>query len=424
MTMWIGRPGNLRAFKEAATTFERSPESGTTEFRSLAGGITTWTPQIRPRRLKLAWQNMLPDDLAHLDRLARRVDGPGPVAVVDPASANWLLPSQALGVMGTHGASAWSGNMVSTGGAQNPNAAVSPYTQLSVVLNAPSTTSDLTYNAPGATGYPVMAGMTVSWWAPSLAAIASELRLAWYRTDGSAVPGTSYTVHVDRPIQRAVPAEAAYVRPVVRLKQSITTTMPIGPAVLRLAAPRDSELRIGSRQTLSVTAQQGRAPLNQYRPISGTTVTDIGGVAHITVPGTGTGTAGGLEWKPGDGSSGFPVVPGQLVCFTNSLPGAEFVGFAFYDAAGDYRGTVLETNTAIVPADAVYVVPFAYCGPIPTPTPIGASSLMAWDPAPAIPAGEGGAFYSVTNYGQTVRPGQLHSRDASLELVEVTHANG
>ncbi|MFF8959108.1 hypothetical protein [Streptomyces sp. NPDC014894] len=420
MTMWIGRPGHLRAFKEAATTFDRSPESGTTEFRSLAGGVTTWTPQIRPRRLKLAWQNMLPDDLAHLDRLARRVDGPGPVAVIDPASANWLLPSQALGVIGTHGASAWSGSMVSTGGTQNPNAPVNPYGPMSVVLNAPAAASDLVYNAPGATGYPVAPGMTVSWWAPSLAAIAAELRLLWYRADGTALTSASSTVQVDRPIQRAVPAEAAYVRPVVRLRAGLTTRTPIGPAVLRLAAPGDSELRIASRQALGVTAQQGRTPLNQYSPGTGTTLTDVGGVAHITVP----GADGSVEWVGGGTTPGFPVLPGRLITFTNSHAAVKWCGFTFFDAAGSFAGMALETNTATVPAGAASVVPHLQYGTIAAPTPIGTSSLMVWDPAPALPAGEGGAFYSVTDYGQSVRPGQLHSRDASLELVEVTHAVG
>ncbi|GAA2238511.1 hypothetical protein GCM10010232_26620 [Streptomyces amakusaensis] len=412
MTMWIGRPGHLRAFKEAATTFDRSPQSGTTEFRSLAGGITTWTPQIRPRRLKLAWQNMLPDDLAHLDRLARRVDGPGPVAVIDPASANWLLPSQAKGVRGGYGTSLWFGAPpVTIGGGTGA------YDPVTVTVRQPDEITTFVYYGPNAGyGYPVVPGTRITWWAPSLATTAHQQRLYWIKTDGTSA-GNNWTSIMDRPMTVTVPSDVAYARPAVKFNRSCRD-IPVGESILRTAVPEDASLRLANRQAFSTTQQQGLAPLTQWQALAGATLSEAAGAAQVTIPGSGT-----FVWVPGDGKPGFPVTPGQTAVFTTSFSKIEFSGVDFLDTAGAViSGTDLSAMRA--PAGAVYARPWVFASAVTTPTPIGAGSLVLWDAVPSLPAGEGTGLYSVTDYSQTVRPGMLNSRDVSLELVEVAHATG
>lgn len=98
MGLWIGRPGALREVTDGAVKFDRSPDLGVSEFRALSGGVTTWIPPVRPRRLRVEWSAMQRGDVAHLDRLARRIDAAGPVAFIDPLAQNLLSTSQALGL--------------------------------------------------------------------------------------------------------------------------------------------------------------------------------------------------------------------------------------------------------------------------------------------------------------------------------------
>jgi hypothetical protein len=49
------------------------------------------------RRVKLSWDSLEPGLARKLDRLARRVDGPGPIAFIDPAAVNLLAARQAAG---------------------------------------------------------------------------------------------------------------------------------------------------------------------------------------------------------------------------------------------------------------------------------------------------------------------------------------
>ncbi|WP_415958150.1 hypothetical protein [Streptomyces sp. 021-4] len=95
--LWIGLPGRLREISQAATAFERGAELGVTQFTSLGGQVTTLAPQRSARKTKFTFDRLSEDDAAHLDRLARRIDGPGPVVVIDPVTRNLLDPLQAEG---------------------------------------------------------------------------------------------------------------------------------------------------------------------------------------------------------------------------------------------------------------------------------------------------------------------------------------
>ncbi|MFI6467677.1 hypothetical protein [Streptomyces sp. NPDC050528] len=95
--LWIGPPGAMVEIDQAAKSFDRTADLGTSEFTSLGGRVTLTRNPTPVRRLKLAWDLLAPVHARALDRIARRVESAGPFAVVDPAAGNVLDPQQALG---------------------------------------------------------------------------------------------------------------------------------------------------------------------------------------------------------------------------------------------------------------------------------------------------------------------------------------
>ncbi|WP_457032605.1 hypothetical protein [Kitasatospora sp. P5_F3] len=95
--LWIGRPGSLREIDQAAKSWDRSADLGVTEFRSLSGRATVVYAPRSVRRLKLSWESLDQGTAAYLDRLVRRVDGNGPLVVLDPVVANLLTADQSAG---------------------------------------------------------------------------------------------------------------------------------------------------------------------------------------------------------------------------------------------------------------------------------------------------------------------------------------
>ncbi|SCD35370.1 hypothetical protein [Streptomyces sp. OspMP-M43] len=214
MGMWIGNPGSLREIADGATSFDRSPDLGVTEFRSLSGAVTTWTPPVRPRRLRLSWEFMERADVEHLDRLARRVDAPGPIAVLDPLARNLLAGDQAAGLGAAAGKWAVTAPQIilygGPYGAHVPNS-------VSVETIAASGHSDLVWRHPGFHGIPVVPGNTYTWWAPGLVAAGAVMvnsQVAWYNAAKSFMH-TSTASRAGTPLVIAAPSGAAYVRPYV-----------------------------------------------------------------------------------------------------------------------------------------------------------------------------------------------------------------
>ncbi len=211
--MWIGRPGNLREIVDGATSFDRSPDLGVSEFRSLAGGVTTWAPPVQPRRLKVKWSAMEAGDVSHLDRLARRIDAPGPVAVLDPLTRNLLGGHQAEG-RGEPGKWAWKNGELNMYGGQFGAHVENSVSVESVPAGGMAA---LAWRHPYWTGYPVAPGMTLTWWAPGLVAngaAVGQLVLAWYDAAGKALTGASSTTPA-APLVATVPTGAAFAVPAV-----------------------------------------------------------------------------------------------------------------------------------------------------------------------------------------------------------------
>ncbi|MBZ4319539.1 hypothetical protein [Streptomyces huiliensis] len=216
MGMWIGRPGAMREITDGATSYDRSPEISTTEFRALSGAVTTWTAPVLPRRLKIQWEALERPDYEVLDRLVRRLDGPGPVAVIDPLTRNLLGGAQSAG---TGSLSAWSGNakeMTLYGGA-----APSDPVTVSVDTLPSNGLSDLNWIGSGWPYVPVTPGMTVTWWVPGLiAAGAGIARLCLFWHDRATGYVSGQVGPPERPLVGAVPTRGAFVRPAVRFNKT------------------------------------------------------------------------------------------------------------------------------------------------------------------------------------------------------------
>ncbi|MGW1277582.1 hypothetical protein ACWD4V_11590 [Streptomyces tsukubensis] len=166
--------------------------------------------------------------MRHLDRLARRMDGPGPIAVVDPLAGNMLSGHQGDGVGSPSAWSVSASDIEVTGGVTD----TAPVT--ATVKNVPASLGpDLFWQHPRWYGYPVAPGMVVTWWAPGLVAAGAAvamLRIQWIDAAG-VVTGTA-TQNGMTPIVRVVPAGVVFARPVIRF--SALGTWPIGRAVLAL----------------------------------------------------------------------------------------------------------------------------------------------------------------------------------------------
>ncbi|GAA1221461.1 hypothetical protein GCM10009665_09590 [Kitasatospora nipponensis] len=207
--LWIGRPGSLREITQAAKSWDRSADLGVTEFRSLAGRATVVATPKAVRRTKYSWESLDQATATFLDRLARRIDGPGPIALIDPAAVNLLEPGQVSGTArpGSGGQNQWFVLANSTG-------AIVESTTVPGAFGFQSTavTSMFGWRHPVWVGVPVMPGMTVSFLLPGgFPAATAAAQLDFKAADGSYL---SSAVATGLLVGAVVPAGAAFVTPV------------------------------------------------------------------------------------------------------------------------------------------------------------------------------------------------------------------
>ncbi|MET7849472.1 hypothetical protein ABZT48_14760 [Streptomyces avermitilis] len=213
--LWIGPAGSMYEIDQAAKSFDRSADLGVSEFKSLGGRVTVTRNLAPVRRLKLAWDLLPPAQARVLDRIARRIDGPGPVYVVDPAAGNVLVPGQAagtgsIGANGITGLAQWFKS--STTGSVTESTTV-PSTFLFTAVDA---TSALAWRCIGTGGnFPVSPGLPVSFRAPTaIAALATVgVGIDYKKADGTYISTTSATGAL---VTGTVPATAAYATPTAK----------------------------------------------------------------------------------------------------------------------------------------------------------------------------------------------------------------
>ncbi|MEV7285470.1 hypothetical protein AB0O01_13025 [Streptomyces sp. NPDC093252] len=214
--LWIGRPGSLTEIDQAAKSFDRTADLGVSEFKSLGGRVTVTRHQSPVRRLKLAWDLLPPAPARALDRIARRIDSPGPVFVIDPAAGNVLAPAQAAG-LGTPGATDITGLaqwfVASATGTLTETA---PGTPGVFAFTAPDTAAALAWRCTGTVGnFPVAPGLPLSFRAPTaLAALPTvTVGIDFKRLDGTYLGSSTTTGPA---VTATVPSGAAYATPTAR----------------------------------------------------------------------------------------------------------------------------------------------------------------------------------------------------------------
>ncbi|MFI6334731.1 hypothetical protein [Streptomyces sp. NPDC050535] len=212
--LWIGPPGSMTEIDQAAKSFDRTADLGVSEFKSLGGRVTVTRNLAPVRRLKLAWDLLPPAQARALDRIARRVDGSGPVFVVDPAAGNVLSPGQAagLGVAGATGITGLTQWFRTTTGAVAENA-TAPGTFL---FTATDTTSTVAWRCVGTGGnFPVSPGLQVSFRAPAaIAALGTAgVGVDFKKSDGTYISSLTATGAL---VSGTAPATAAYATPTAK----------------------------------------------------------------------------------------------------------------------------------------------------------------------------------------------------------------
>ncbi|KUF17534.1 hypothetical protein [Streptomyces silvensis] len=408
--LWIGHPGRLREIEQAATSWERGAELGVGQFTSLGGQVTTHAPRRAARKLKLSFDRLPEADAAHLDRLARRVDGPGPIAVLDPVTRNLLDPLQASGRSGG-GSGQWA--VAAGSGTLVPSTTDLPNTW----KWRPAAVGDrLAWTLRPWPGFPVAPGATVRFTLPTAWRVTpGTAELGWLAADGRSLSTTSATGPT---VTGTAPPGAAFVVPAGSAGASGGDLMLSG-AVL---TADDAYAPRAPRELLAAAAAAGKAPLSQWQA-DGTTLSEDAGYAVLTLP---ANTSGTLRWRNGD-APGFPVAPGEQVALTVSRElraRAANCYLTWFSAAGTFTGFADTWMSAAAPPSAAYVQPALQfdANSAAFSARVGATGLRAASPDADLP-GDGCPPMAITAYTDT--PGRpLPHRSISLDLTEVTGATG
>lgn len=414
--LWVGLPGQLREISQAATAFERGADLGVSQFASLSGQITTIAPRRAPRRIKLSFDRLSQDDAAHLDRLARRIDGPGPIEVIDPVARNLLDPLQAEGRIASSTAyNVWY-TSVSGSGKLEPSTATGALPQ-TYVWKPETTTAQLSWHRRPRAGFPVAPGMRVRFTLPKSWRVGPcATRLHWRDAAGTYLSSAADTGHT---LVATAPAGAALVTP-----SGVTGeigTYGLDGAVLTI---EDDHVPTAPANLLLADQAAGKGALTQWSATGVTLSTDASGyaVASLAASTAGTltfvdGTQKGHALPPGAGLVGL-VLPAAV------RTRAQNCTLTYYDGAGATLATTTGWAPATVPAGATHVsatVSFA-SATTAFQSRIGPAKLLHLDPTvPQLP-GDGCPVMAVTGYTDSpARP--LPYRNVSIDLAEVTSAS-
>ncbi|MEU7280435.1 hypothetical protein AB0A69_16850 [Streptomyces sp. NPDC045431] len=414
--LWVGLPGQLREISQAASAFERGADLGVSQFTSLSGQITTIAPKRAPRRIKLSFDRLSQDDATHLDRLARRIDGPGPVDLLDPVARNLLDPLQAEGrIATTNPYNVWYTSVSGSGKLELSTAAgAQPQTY---VWKAETATAQLNWQRRPRAGFPVVPGMRVRFTLPKSWRVGPcATRLHWRDAAGTYLSSAADTGHT---LVATVPAGAALVTPSGVAGE--IGTYGLDGAVLTID---DDHVPTAPVNLLSADQAAGKGALTQWSATGVTLSTDASGyaVASLAASTAGTltfvnGTQKGHALPPGAGLVGL-VLPAAV------RTRAQSCALTFHDTAGAVLATVTGWAPAAVPAGATHVsatVSFA-SATTAFQSRIGPAKLLHIDPTvPQLP-GDGCPVMAVTAFTDSpARP--LPYRNVSIELAEVAGAS-
>ncbi|MFC7217083.1 hypothetical protein ACFQLX_02680 [Streptomyces polyrhachis] len=222
--LFIGPPGGLWEIDRAAKSFDRAADLGVSEFQSIGGRVTVMRRPNAVRRVKLSWDALEPAKAKILDRLARRTDGNGPLALIDPTTANMLDARAATG-KGDRGAAGLGQWFVSGVGGSLIETSPGVFS----VKADDAVNATVGWNAPRWYGFPVAPGMRVSFRAPSaIAALAARsVQLDFKDVAGVLISSVNAAAAY---VAGTVPAGAAFVTPTAR--PGVAGTYSLGGACL------------------------------------------------------------------------------------------------------------------------------------------------------------------------------------------------
>ncbi|MFE2290995.1 hypothetical protein [Streptomyces sp. NPDC059452] len=412
--LWIGLPGRLREISQAATAFERGAELGVTQFTSLGGQVTTLAPQRSARKTKFTFDRLSEDDAAHLDRLARRIDGPGPITVIDPVTRNLLDPLQAEGRSPGAPASLYWYVSGGTGKLERPSGtghAIGAYE-----WRTDSAASELSWRRRPGAGFPVAPGMELRFTLPTTwRAGPCTSRLHWRDAAGSLLSSATANGHT---VTATAPAGAAFVTPAGVAGEA--GWYPLGGAVLTIGDPH-----VPTAPVNLLTADQaaGRGPTTQWETSGVTLSTDAEGYVVASLA---ANTSGWINLihpgqpghpVPGPGFVGL-VLPAALRARSSSC------SYTYFNAAGTFVGFSTEWGVSkVFPTAAQVIVGFSFdAAPTAFSARLGPTKLLHIDSTVPQLAGEGCPAMAVTGYTDSpARP--LPYRTISIDLTEVTSAS-
>ncbi|MGI5481266.1 hypothetical protein [Streptomyces lavendofoliae] len=414
--LWVGLPGQLREIGQAATAFERGAELNVSQFTALSGQITTIAPRHSPRRIKLTFDRLTREDAAHFDRLARRIDGPGPIEVIDPVGRNLLDPLQAEGrSVSDSPYNVWYTSAAGSGRLEPSTAAGAP--PQTYVWKADSATAQLNWHRRPRAGFPVAPGMRVRFTLPTSWRVGPcTTRLHWRDADGTYLSSATDTGHT---VVATAPAGAALVTPAGVAGEA--GTYGLDGAVLTLD---DDHVPTAPVNLLGADQAAGRGALTQWSATGVTLSTDASGYAVASLAAS---TAGTLTFVNGTQKGhAVPAGPGLtgLVLPAAVRSRAQGCALTFHDAAGTALGTAGGWGPATVPAGTTHVsatVSFA-SATTAFQSRIGPARLLHLDPTVTELPGDGCPVMAVTAYTDSpARP--LPYRNISIDLAEVTSAS-
>lgn len=101
---WLGRVGAMRSVRPPARDYDRSADDAPATYRGTGGGAAVDRGVLSPRLFRYSWNWLDRSDWSVLAGLRSRSFGPGPYALVDGATPNFLTANQAAATAPLRGA--------------------------------------------------------------------------------------------------------------------------------------------------------------------------------------------------------------------------------------------------------------------------------------------------------------------------------
>ncbi|MEA5367709.1 hypothetical protein VA596_49820 [Amycolatopsis sp., V23-08] len=212
MTVLLGYPWDIRTVRNPARGLRLSTQDNQVKHQMLSGAVRTTGRPNTPRTWSASWAELAEADARWFQYLARRIGGPGPFVVIDPATQNFQRPLQSVG---RGSASQWA---VSSG-------SLTQQADSTILWANGAANAELTWVHPVWGRWPTTPGQVVSFRHTSTA---NKSALAFYNRSGTFLSTVSAT---GGNLTTTAPATAQWIRP--HLIKPATGSLTIPPSCFR-----------------------------------------------------------------------------------------------------------------------------------------------------------------------------------------------